>query len=165
MARRAFSLIEVLMSVFILGIGVIAIASLLPAGISQQRSARDASAGPIVAQSAMAVLRSKYSQSTFGGDDLPSGWSDSISSCQNGSGLLKDFFCHLPPGDFGWTRPARWSRSYIVWTYREQRIGRRHGSLRPTRCCSSVRWPSCIQCSDRRNRFNLVVQCAAKLFG
>jgi prepilin-type N-terminal cleavage/methylation domain-containing protein len=109
MARRAFSLIEVLMSVFILGIGVIAIASLLPAGISQQRSARDASAGPIVAQSAMAVLRSKYSQSTFGGDDLPSGWSDSISSCQNGSGLLKDFFCHLPPGDFGWTRPARWS--------------------------------------------------------
>ena len=39
--RRAFSLIEVLMSIFILGIGVIAIASLLPAGIKQQQNAKN----------------------------------------------------------------------------------------------------------------------------
>ena len=108
MVRRAFSLIEVLMSVFILGIGVIAIASLLPAGISQQRSARDASAGPIVAQSAMGVLRSKYSQSTFGGDDLASLYNVD-EDCQPDTSFLNDSFFHLPPGDFGWTRPARWS--------------------------------------------------------
>ena len=59
-ARRAFSLIEVLMSVFILGIGVIAIASLLPAGIKQQQNSRDISAGPVVAQAAIGLLRSKF---------------------------------------------------------------------------------------------------------
>ena len=67
--RRAFSLIEVLMSVFILGIGVIAIASLLPAGIKQQQNARDTSVGPVVAQSAIGLLRTKFKQSDFGGDD------------------------------------------------------------------------------------------------
>ena len=115
MSRRAFSLIEVLMSVFILGIGVIAIASLLPAGISQQRSARDASVGPIVAQSAMGILRGKYSQSTFAGDDLSIDCSrlGNDSSCQLNASFTNDYFCHLPPGDFGWTRPARWSASVL----------------------------------------------------
>ena len=48
--RRAFSLIEVLMSIFILGIGVIAIASLLPAGIKQQQNAKNDAYGPVVAE-------------------------------------------------------------------------------------------------------------------
>ena len=47
--NRAFSLIEVLMSIFILGIGVIAIASLLPAGIKQQQNAKNDAYGPVVA--------------------------------------------------------------------------------------------------------------------
>ncbi len=114
MNRRAFSLIEVLMSVFILGIGVIAIASLLPAGIRQQRAARDTSVGPIVAQSALGLLRSKYSQDTFGGDDLPVDCGGPTVACQAGSGFANDYFCHLAPGDFGWTRPARWSRNALA---------------------------------------------------
>ncbi|MEC7384729.1 MAG: prepilin-type N-terminal cleavage/methylation domain-containing protein, partial [Planctomycetota bacterium] len=67
--NRAFSLIEVLMSIFILGIGVIAIASLLPAGIKQQQNAKNDAYGPVVADSALATLRSRLSPSDFGGDD------------------------------------------------------------------------------------------------
>ena len=114
MNRRAFSLIEVLMSVFILGIGVIAIASLLPAGIRQQRAARDTSVGPVVAQSAIGLLRSKYSQDTFGGDDLGFDCGAPSTSCQGGTGFTNDYFCHLAPGDFGWTRPARWSANALA---------------------------------------------------
>ncbi len=39
--RRGFSLIELLMAIFILGIGLISIASLLPAGIVLQQRAED----------------------------------------------------------------------------------------------------------------------------
>ena len=63
--NRAFSLIEVLMSIFILGIGVIAIASLLPAGIKQQQNAKNDAYGPVVADSALATLRSRLSPLTL----------------------------------------------------------------------------------------------------
>ena len=45
--RRAFSLIELLLAIFILGIGVIGIAALCPAGIAQQRQSVDDVLGPI----------------------------------------------------------------------------------------------------------------------
>ena len=41
----AFSLIEVLLGVFILGVGVIAIAALFPAGIAKQRQSVDDTIG------------------------------------------------------------------------------------------------------------------------
>jgi prepilin-type N-terminal cleavage/methylation domain-containing protein len=116
-ARRAFSLIEVLMSVFILGIGVIAIASLLPAGIKQQQNSRDISAGPVVAQAAIGLLRSKFSPSDFGGDDFAASCNtlgaEGQPSCFGNSGLTANYFCNSTPGDFNWTRPARWAPSFL----------------------------------------------------
>ena len=111
--RRAFSLIEVLMSVFILGIGVIAIASLLPAGIKQQQNARDTSVGPVVAQSAIGLLRTKFKQSDFGGDDAfyPQCSPLPEPNCGSIPNASANYFCRMPPGDFGWTRPARWASS------------------------------------------------------
>ncbi len=64
--RRAFSLTEVLLAVFILGIGVIAIAALFPAGIAQQQQSADDVIGPIVANNALSVLRTKLRADDFG---------------------------------------------------------------------------------------------------
>ena len=119
--RRAFSLIEVLMSIFILGIGVIAIASLLPAGIKQQQNAKNDAYGPVVADSALATLRSRYSPQDFGGDDQ---LTDLNASEENRASVL-NFFQYLPAGDFEWTRPSWWygessgTPSHMSW----RRIG------------------------------------------
>ncbi len=51
---------------FILGIGVISIAALFPAGIAQQRQSVDDITGPIVAQNALAILRTKLRPADFG---------------------------------------------------------------------------------------------------
>ena len=51
-----FSLIELLLAIFILGIGIISIAALLPAGIRQQQRAADDLIGPIVANNAMTLI-------------------------------------------------------------------------------------------------------------
>ncbi|MHC4320369.1 MAG: type IV pilus modification PilV family protein [Planctomycetota bacterium] len=64
--RRAFSLTEVLLAIFILGIGVIAVAALFPAGIAQQRQSVDDIIGPIVANNALSVLRLKLEPDDFG---------------------------------------------------------------------------------------------------
>ena len=66
--NRAFSLIEVLMSIFILGIGVIDRVA-PPGRIKQQQNAKNDAYGPVVADSAPATLRSRLSPSDFGGDD------------------------------------------------------------------------------------------------
>lgn len=52
-----FSLVEMLLAVFILGIGVISISALFPAGIALQRQATDDTVGPIVAKNALATDR------------------------------------------------------------------------------------------------------------
>ncbi|MEY4182220.1 MAG: hypothetical protein RLZZ217_846, partial [Planctomycetota bacterium] len=66
MTRRAFTLVEVLLAVFILGIGIISVSALFPAGIVQQRASNDDALGPVVAQHALGVIRSKVTQDDFG---------------------------------------------------------------------------------------------------
>jgi len=88
--KRAFSLIEVLMAIFILGIGVISIAALFPAGIAQQRRSIDDVLGPVVAENALAILRSRMRSTDFGAFD--------------------DYGVVAPrptiPGDWTWVRPS-----------------------------------------------------------
>jgi len=89
--RRAFSLVELLMAIFILGIGIISIATLFPAGIAQQRKAMDDQVGPLVARNAISLLRSRIPRDSFGHVEIDS--------------------MNPPPwdvnsGDFPWLRPA-----------------------------------------------------------
>ncbi len=83
-SRRAFSLPEMLLAVFILGIGIISIAALFPVGLTQQRRSTDDLIGPVIAENAFQVIRSKVSASDFG-------W---------------DVEAPLQPGDYTWRRPA-----------------------------------------------------------
>jgi len=88
--RRAFSLIEVLLAIFILGIGAISIAAIFPAGIVQQRQTVDDMLGATVANNALEIIRAKVSQSDFG--------------------TFEQFgatpFIVTVPGDWPWSRPA-----------------------------------------------------------
>lgn len=89
--RRGFSLIEVLLAIFILGIGAISIAAIFPAGIAQQRLTVDEMVGPTVANNALEIIRSKVRQQDFG--------------------TYEDTFSSSPPivtipGDWPWSRPA-----------------------------------------------------------
>ncbi|MHC4429150.1 MAG: hypothetical protein ACYS0D_11215 [Planctomycetota bacterium] len=88
-SSRAFSLAELLLAIFILGIGIIAVAALFPAGIAQQRQSADDLVGPVVANNALALLRSR---------------------------LRPEYFGYVSPsftldGDFGWRRPAFYRRN------------------------------------------------------
>ena len=48
--RRGFSLIELLLAIFILGVGIISVAAVFPAGIIQQRRTQDDVLGPVIAE-------------------------------------------------------------------------------------------------------------------
>ena len=74
---RAFSLIELLLSVFILAIGIISVSALFPAGIAQQAQTADDQLGPVVAEQAPALMN-QFSQvlaaeNDFGGYAGPAG--------------------------------------------------------------------------------------------
>lgn len=85
-ALRGFTLVEVMLAIMILGIGIISIAALFPAGIAQQRLTNDDIIGPTVANNAIAIIRSKVKQEDFG--------------TQFG------FVSNTIPGDWGWSRPG-----------------------------------------------------------
>ncbi|MEE2720121.1 MAG: prepilin-type N-terminal cleavage/methylation domain-containing protein [Planctomycetota bacterium] len=89
--RRAFSLVELLMAIFILGIGIISIATLFPAGIAQQQKAMDDQVGPLVARNAMSLLRSRIPDGSFGYVEIDS---------------LNPPPWDVTSGDFPWLRPA-----------------------------------------------------------
>ncbi len=100
--RRAFSLVELLLAVFILGIGIIGISALFPAGIAQQRQAADDVMGPIVADNAIALLRTKLKPEWFGSCDeffQPSdrGYPNGFAAVSLGQTI---------PGDWRWKRPG-----------------------------------------------------------
>jgi prepilin-type N-terminal cleavage/methylation domain-containing protein len=103
---RGFSLVEMLLAIFILGIGVISIAALFPAGIALQRQATDDVVGPIVAKNALSTIRSKLSQSDFGSFyDF-----GLVPSYNNGiAGTIKTSGNVIVPqvsGDWCWMRPG-----------------------------------------------------------
>jgi hypothetical protein len=83
----------VLMAIFILGIGVISIAALFPAGIAQQRQSVDDVMGPIVADNALATLRNKLSPEDFG-------------TFEEFGFLTNESPRPTVPGDWSWLRPA-----------------------------------------------------------
>jgi len=99
--RRAFSLVELLLAVFILGIGLIAISALFPAGIAQQRQASDDIMGPVVADSAVALLRSRLSPQQFG--TLESFGQPQLLSTNSGTQPLVQATVE---GDWTWRRPG-----------------------------------------------------------
>ena len=106
---RGFSLIELLLAIFILGIGIISIAAVFPAGIIQQRRAQDDVMGPVVAEEALAVIRSKVSPEDFGtfeqfGIFGPGNFA-SVRSTPRQS-YLYDIDRYTVPGDFPWLRPS-----------------------------------------------------------
>lgn len=63
---RGFSLVEMLFAIFVLGIGVISIASLFPVGLTQQRRSADDILGPTIANNALELIRSRVSPDDFG---------------------------------------------------------------------------------------------------
>ncbi|MEE2908561.1 MAG: prepilin-type N-terminal cleavage/methylation domain-containing protein, partial [Planctomycetota bacterium] len=102
---RGFSLIELLMSIMILAIGLISVAALFPAGIVQQKRAKDAVEGPAVAQSALGVIRSKISQEDFG--DWTDFWtSNEVDLLFRDGDLNNSPAYYLQEGDWCWMRPA-----------------------------------------------------------
>lgn len=93
---------EVLVAIAILGIGIISIASLFPAGIAQQRRAVDDMMGPVVADNAMTILRGKISPEDFGTDE--------------DFNLLTPARLLTLQGDWEWRRPAFFTQSAIIPT-------------------------------------------------
>ena len=99
--RRAFSLVELLLAVFILGIGLIGISALFPAGIAQQRQASDDIMGPVVADSAVALLRARLSPQQFGTLDA-FGQQQFVSTNIGGQVAVAP----TVEGDWTWRRPG-----------------------------------------------------------
>jgi prepilin-type N-terminal cleavage/methylation domain-containing protein len=98
---RGFSLVELLLAIFILGIGVISVAAVFPAGIALQRQTNDDTLGPLVAQHAMGVLRSRLKQEDFGGFSQFNLDPPYFVGPANGSPILRTI-----DGDWPWMRPG-----------------------------------------------------------
>ena len=104
--RRAFTLVELLLAVFILGIGVLGVAALLPSAIAMQQRANDDVVGPIVADNAIAIIRSKLTPDMFGTLEEFNIAVDISSPVDpaSGNGTISVRPPNIP-GDWGWKRP------------------------------------------------------------
>jgi prepilin-type N-terminal cleavage/methylation domain-containing protein len=101
MMRRAFSLIELLLAVFILAIGIISVSALFPAGIAQQQQTTDDQLGPVVAEQALGLLRSRVRPEDFGSFE-----EFGILSLLSGSTQSGSYAYRPAPGDWSWIRPG-----------------------------------------------------------
>jgi prepilin-type N-terminal cleavage/methylation domain-containing protein len=99
--RRAFSLIELLLSVFILAIGIISVSALFPAGIAQQQQTADDQLGPVVAEQALGLLRSRVKAEDFGTFEEFGVTNLLAQSIANGSYVFRP-----SAGDWSWIRPG-----------------------------------------------------------
>ena len=99
--RRAFSLIELLLSVFILAIGIISVSALFPAGIAQQQQTADDQLGPVVAEQALGLLRSRVKSEDFGTFEEFGVTNLLAQSISNGSYVFRP-----SAGDWSWIRPG-----------------------------------------------------------
>ena len=113
--RRGLSLVELLMSILILGIGIISIAALYPAGIAQQRQSVDDIMGPLIAKNAMAVIRMKVKPEDFGRFDFYRGSAPPAASLRNSWWIEREDLPLASPatnalqpadGDWPWMRPG-----------------------------------------------------------
>ncbi|MCH8823101.1 MAG: hypothetical protein IH984_06285 [Planctomycetes bacterium] len=102
--RLGFSLVEVLLAIFILGLGIISIVSLFPAGIAQQRQSVDDIIGPIVAQNAIATIRTRVRPEDFG----------TFLDVNNLPDYDPDPLLATTRGDWGWRRPAFYTSDLVV---------------------------------------------------
>ncbi len=97
-----FSLVELLLAIFILGIGIIAVAAIFPAGIAQQQRTRDDVMGPIVAAQGLNLLRTKMSQEDFGTFEQ----FDLTAGAVRAGSTVGDDNLQTVSGDWGWMRPS-----------------------------------------------------------
>lgn len=114
-ARRGFSLIEVLLAIFILGIGIISIGAIFPAAIVQQRQSFDDAMGPLVAENALALLRTRLRQSDFGFAEDFEGYAAAPLDLvfESAYGLVNTGAPRVL-GDWGWRRPAMLLQTWAV---------------------------------------------------
>jgi prepilin-type N-terminal cleavage/methylation domain-containing protein len=109
--RRGFSLIELLLSVFILAIGIISISALFPAGIAQQQQSADDQLGPVIADHALSLLRSRVGQQDFGtfeefGIGGAPGSQPQRLFTQSVQGGNASYVFRPRSGDWSWVRPG-----------------------------------------------------------
>ena len=113
--RRGFTLVELILAIFILGIGMISVAALFPAGIAQQQASEDEVYGPIVAKHAFDLIRSRVTQEDFGTYEefTPSGASevarDPLPLERQSANTASDTGVSKPTtisGDWTWKRPG-----------------------------------------------------------
>ncbi|MDG2022103.1 MAG: prepilin-type N-terminal cleavage/methylation domain-containing protein, partial [Phycisphaerales bacterium] len=106
---RGFSLIELLLAIFILGVGIISISAVFPAGIVQQRRAQDDVLGPVIAEAAMSTIRSKVGQSDFGTFEEFGIYTPSVFTALDGdfpNTWLRGGDEFTQRGDWPWLRPS-----------------------------------------------------------
>ena len=114
MKRRAFTLVELVLAIFILGIGMISVAALFPAGMAQQQASDDEVYGPMVAKQAFELLRGRLKQEDFGTYEefTPPGATDVARDpvpVQRSTANPKVGGVTRPTtisGDWGWKRPG-----------------------------------------------------------
>ena len=100
-ASSGFSLVEMLLAIFILGIGVISISALFPAGIVMQRQSTDDLLGPVVAKNALGMLRARLTQSDFGGFQEFNSTQTPLQVQPIGAAAIRTI-----EGDWPWMRPS-----------------------------------------------------------
>ncbi|MFO0894608.1 MAG: prepilin-type N-terminal cleavage/methylation domain-containing protein [Phycisphaerales bacterium] len=109
-AARGFTLVELIVAILVLGVGLVALAAIFPAGITQQQFANDDTYGRVVAEHALSVIRSKVAQEDFGSFDQF--WQYDKRATGSG-GAAQDVYSvsgggssYGVPGDWSWKRPG-----------------------------------------------------------